>query len=79
MLTTSRRPPVGFQQYARDSCMLFLWLFHVAELIVFIYIHGPAIVLQSTRPKSQKANWKRLNVRTVPFAFHGEIGEAKQR
>jgi len=42
-----------------------VWLFHVAELTVFIYIHGPAIVLQSTRPTSQKANWNRLNVREM--------------
>ena len=42
-----------------------LWLFHVAELTVFIYIHGPAIVLQSTWPTPQKANRKRLNVREL--------------
>ena len=42
-----------------------VWLFHIAELTLLIYIHGPAIVLQSTRPTSQNANWKRLNAREL--------------
>ncbi len=44
------------------ACM---WLFYVAELTLLIYIHGPAIVPQSTRPTSQKANRKRLNMREL--------------
>ena len=56
-----------------------VWLFHVAELTVFIYIHGPAIVLQSARPKSQNANRKCLKrERTVPVAFQGEIARLRK-
>ena len=60
--TGRQESSVGFEQYARELALNFLWLCNVAVLTLLIYIPGHVLALQSTRATTRKSNPRYLRV-----------------